>query len=226
MEEPGQIARAFCKELELAARLVASDVSVVLHPGDGVRIEEVYGFASTRSGSDVVVRLPDLAASTQFVVRARLTVDATAPRLQVMSAAATFAEAATDRSRVSVTAPMLEALASESGDEVDRNVNRAVLAEGVNARGIAEARRAMELYDSGRREEAMRALDNTMNDVQVANRDLHYQKLSDSSGVFGNLRALFASSANALGGTEATEQGRRAKRKALGNFNENSVNRE
>jgi len=226
MENPAEIARGFAKELELSAKLVAADVKVILHPRDGVRVEEVYGSLFERVGSDVVVRLPDLASTTQFFVRARLSVDADGDSLvPVVDTSATFAEVATDRTRVATRGNTLQASVTRVAQEVDTMANKEVLAEGINARGIEDAKRAMELMRAGNKEEALRRLDLAMGNVQVANRELHHAKLTDSWATFGNLRALFAASSNALGGEE-TYEGRLAQRKAIRNFGSNNTGKE
>jgi hypothetical protein len=184
----------------LAARLVAADVKVVLHPADGVTIEDVYGNLFERVGRDVVVSLPDMASTTHQRVLARLTVSPSAGQFPVLDVVATFADVATDRARASSLAPTLTARATASSEEVARLEDKEVLTYGINGRGIADARRAIELNDQGRREEALRMLERAHTTVAVANKDLNSRELTGSIGTFSNLRALFSSSANALGG--------------------------
>ncbi|MGC4113720.1 MAG: VWA domain-containing protein [Myxococcales bacterium] len=225
LDEPTAIATAFVKELTLAAKLVAADVKIVLHPADGVTIEDVYGNLFERVGSDVVVSLPDLASTTHQRVLARLTVRPSAGQFPVVDAVATFAEIATDRARAMSLAPTLTAHATTSSEEVTRLEDKEVLTYGINGRGIADARRAIELNDQGRREEALRMLESAHATVSVANKDLNSRELSGSINVFGNLRALFSSSANALGGG-GDETVRHASRKAIQNFGSNNVGEE
>ncbi|HEY3452697.1 MAG TPA: VWA domain-containing protein [Myxococcales bacterium] len=225
LDEPAAIAAAFVKELTLAAKLVAADVKVVLHPADGVTIEDVYGNLFERVGRDVVVSLPDLASTTHQRVLARLTVSPGAGQFPVLETIATFADVATDRARAMSLAPALTAHATASPEEVARLEDKEVLTYGINGRGIADARRAIELNDLGRREEALRLLESAHDTVAVANKDLNARELSGSINVFGNLRALFASSANALGGG-GDESVRHASRKAIQNFGSNNVGEE
>lgn len=225
LDDPAAIATAFVKELTLAARLVAADVKVVLHPADGVTVEDVYGNLFERVGRDVVVSLPDLASTTHQRVLARLTVNPSAGQFPVLDAVATFADVATDRARARSLAPTLTARATTSAEEVARLEDKEVLTYGINGRGIADARRAIELNDQGRREEALRMLESAHATVAVANQDLNSRELSGSIGVFTNLRSLFASSANALGGGgDATV--RHAARKAIQNFGSNNTGEE
>jgi Ca-activated chloride channel family protein len=222
LEDPTEIAQAFAKELRIAATLVAADVRVVLHPADGVRIEDIYGQPFDRVGRDVVVHLTSLASTTRVRVLSRLSVDAFAAEFPVVEVAATYAEVSSDKSRVVTRAPVLTARTTTSAVEANQLANREVLTYAINGRGIADASRAMELYEQGKRAEALAALDTAANTVEVGNKDLKSKELKESYGVFGNLRSLFSASANALGSSE-DQEARRAVRKDLANFASNNL---
>jgi Ca-activated chloride channel family protein len=226
LENPTEMAAAFTKELQLAARLVASDVRVVLHPAEGATIEDVYGNVYDRVGRDVVVHLPDLASTTQLRVLARLRVDASTPTVPVIDTLVTYADVSSDRARVVTRTPQLMVNTTSSVDEVARMANREVLTFAITGKGIADARRAIELYDQGRREEALASLDRANSIVSSANTNLKSKELGESIFLFGNLRSLFATSANALGGDEASVNVRVAQRKAIRNFGSNNMGAE
>jgi len=226
LDNADEIATAFMQELRIAATLVAADVKIILHPADNVKIEEVYGLLYERSGRDVVVRIPDLASTTQVRVLARLSVDARAGQVPVVEAVATYVEVASDRPRVASRSPQLTAQGSQDQGEVTRQMDRQVLGYALNGKSIADARRAMDLYNAGKREEALAAIDRAQNTVQVANRDLNSKALSDSSNIMGNLRSLFSSNANALGGEPARAASVRVQRKAIANFGSNTMSAE
>lgn len=227
LENAPEIAAAFAKELKLAATLVASDVRIVLHPADGVQIEDVYGSLFERVGNDVVVRITDLASTTEIRVLARLTVQASSPTLNVLEIAATYADVATDRARGVTRVPMLTARTTSSSSEVAAAENRDVLTYAINGRGIADARRAIELFDQGKRDEALKSLDVANATVATANTRLNAPELAGSISIFGNLRSLFASSANALGGEQYQDANlRTVKRKRIANFGTNTMGNE
>ena len=218
LDNPEEIAVAFAKELRLATRLVASDVEFVLKPGDGTTIEEVYGLVSERRGGDVVVHLPDIALTTQVRVVARLRVDARSGNTPALESAATFTDVGADHVRATVSAPALAVRLAATAGEAVAAVDREVLAQGLNARSIVEARRAMELFEAGKRAEALKALDSTMNAVASANTDLKSKSLLDSLNVFGSLRREYADPSMAAG----SERSMMVKRKNIANFGTNT----
>ncbi|MBI5548344.1 MAG: VWA domain-containing protein [Deltaproteobacteria bacterium] len=223
LENPQELAAAFTKELDLAATMVAGDVKVVLRPADGTHIEDVYGHLYERVGRDVVVSIPDLATTTQIRVLARLSVQAVGGNVPVVESAVSFAEIVADRGgRVAVRGPALAARITSSAEEVGRLADTDVLTHAINGRGIVEARRAIELYDQGRREEALASLDRATDTVSAARVGFQAKALSDSGGIFGNLRVLFAASSNALGGEEGVNV-RRTQRKAIRDFGSNNL---
>jgi Ca-activated chloride channel family protein len=216
LDDPAQIAAAFMKELRLAARLVASNVDVVLKPGDGTTIEEVYGLVSKRVGDEVVVHLPDIGPTTQARVVARLRVDArtTQPVLQWV---ATFTDVVADHGRSKLTPEALSVRLAASPQEAASAIDSEVLAQGLNSRGIADARRAMDLYNTGHRQEAVKALDSTMGAVASANTNLKSKSLAESLDIFGSLRGVFANPSNTADSPDVVT----ARRKSISNFGTN-----
>jgi len=97
-----------------------------------------------------------------------------------------------------------------------------VLTYAVNGRSIAEARRAMDLYNQGKQAEALASIETATRQAQEANSRLNAKEIVGSVNVFGNLRALFSASANALGGEDSV----RVQRKAIKSFGSNQMSAE
>lgn len=69
VEDTQNLSAMFAKELGGLAATVASDVRLVVQSGDGVMIEEAYGYQLTRNGDSVVIPIADLrAGETRKVV--------------------------------------------------------------------------------------------------------------------------------------------------------------
>ncbi|HEU4735334.1 MAG TPA: hypothetical protein VFT22_45900, partial [Kofleriaceae bacterium] len=64
----------FARELGNLGQTVASEVRLVATPGPGVRIDEAYGYPTTRSGDAVIVPVADLRAGEIRKVVFRVTV--------------------------------------------------------------------------------------------------------------------------------------------------------
>ena len=137
-----------------------------------------------------------------------------------MEAVATYAEVASDKPRVATRAQTLTARLATSPQEESRLANHEVLTFAMNGKGIADARRAMELYQQGKRDEAVAALDRASYTVKTANADLNAPELHESFSIFGNIRTLFAASANSLGGEDPDVK--RVIRRNIANFGTNT----
>ncbi len=69
VEDTQNLSAMFAKELGGLAETVASDVRLAVQPGDGVMIEEAYGYQLTHDGDSVVIPIADLrAGETRKVV--------------------------------------------------------------------------------------------------------------------------------------------------------------
>ena len=77
VEDTANLSAMFAKELGGLAETVASDVRLVVDGGDGVTIEEAYGYQLSRAGNSVIIPIADLRAgeTRKVVLRARVAAD-------------------------------------------------------------------------------------------------------------------------------------------------------
>lgn len=74
VEDTQNLSAMFAKELGGLAATVASDVRLVVDGGDGVTVEEAYGYQLTRTGDSVIIPIADLRAgeTRKVVLRVRV----------------------------------------------------------------------------------------------------------------------------------------------------------
>lgn len=83
VEDTANLTAMFQRELGGLSETVASDVQLVLQDGQGVRIEEAYGYPMTRTGSSVIIPIADLRAgeTRKVVLRVHVAAATTGPRI-------------------------------------------------------------------------------------------------------------------------------------------------
>jgi Ca-activated chloride channel family protein len=220
LRDAGQLAQVFAEELRRAAAAVARGVSLVIKPADGVRVAEVYGFTHYADAAGVVsVQLPDLHAGASWQLICRLAMPAAQGSSQpVAEARLVYTDLQHGSSpRVAAAGP-LAAEVTPQAERVRDAENQSVMVEVVRMEGALAAQRASLELEQGRNQEAARILAQAQQATDRANQRYQSPKLFSFSG---NLRALFASSANALGGEERNDLAKR-QHKMLRDFSENS----
>lgn len=169
-----RLAEVFGRELDQASSTVARNVELTLEVPEGVTVVNVFGH-NVAAGSRVV-RLPlyDLSGGQTARVLARLSARAPSGNGQIPMVKATlrYTDVKAKVARSAESSTVAELVADRPA--MDARVDRDVMVAGVRAMGAMMVTQAAQAYESGRVEEA--------------------------SGMFDNVRRLFGSSADALGG--------------------------
>lgn len=169
-----RLAEVFGRELDQATSTVARQVELTLEVPEGVTVVDVFGH-NVAAGSRVV-RLPlyDLAGGQSARVLARLSVRAPSGTGQIpmVKASLRYTDVKTKEARSAEVATVAELVADKAA--MDARLDKDVAVAGMRALGAMMVTQAAQAYQSGREHEA--------------------------AGMFDNVRRLFGSSADALGG--------------------------
>ncbi len=166
VEDTRHLDAMFARELGGLAETVAADVRLVITENPGVRIEEAYGYPTTREGNQVIVPVADLRGGDTRKVVLRIHVDAPA------TGAFDVARVQLGWRRVADAAHRQ----AETGVHVDitddrRQVERTVDVTTIDAVEQVHTARAFEeasaAYDTQGAEAAQQIIDRRMNEVRA-----------------------------------------------------------
>lgn len=174
IDDGERLAEVFGRELDQASSTVARNVEVTLEVPEGVSVVNVFGH-SVAAGSRVV-RLPlyDLSGGQSARLLARLSarVPSGNGQIPVVKVSLRYTDVKTKEGRSAEASTIAELVADNAAR--DARLDKDVAAAGIRALGAMMVTQAAQAYQSGRVEEA--------------------------EGMFDNVRGLFGSSADALGG--------------------------
>jgi len=166
VEDTRNLGAMFARELGGLAETVAADVQLVLDAGPGVEILEVYGYPSTRAGSQVVVPVADLRAgeTRKVVVRASVGPQHVGPAV-VATARLGWRRVADGAQRTaSATA---EATVVEDETAVIRSVDRSVVESVEQALAGRALEQASEAYERQGAEAAQQVIERRLDDARA-----------------------------------------------------------
>lgn len=168
------LASVFTRELNQATSTVARNVRVRLEFPMGVEVQDVFGVTVSPGSRSVEVPLYDLAGgqSARVLARVRVNAPTATELLPIVTAHLSYEDLNTGARRE----PRATALARSTDDasKVTAALDKEVAANGIQALGSLTIAKAAVAYQEGRTQEA--------------------------EGLFNNVRSLFGSSADALGG--------------------------
>ncbi len=165
VEDTANLSAMFAKELGGLAETVASDARLVVRGGEGVSIEEVYGYQFSRAGDSVTIPIADLRAgeTRKVVLRVRVATSALATSKVITEVHMDWRRVANGAHRSAKTAAFAEVV--DDARVVAASVNaRAAQAveEALSARALEEA---AVIYETGGYQAAKQVLDVRMEQV-------------------------------------------------------------
>ncbi len=154
LEDAGQLATLFQKDLQQATTSVAREVTLTFALPPGTSLGEVMGYRAHQSGNVVSVSLPDFSAGQleRVVVRLNVTegtVGRTVPVVDVKLAYTDLIRNVGVRNDVS-----LSAVVTDRNEEVLARQDKEATVYAVRARSAANMQKAAEALRSGRKDEA------------------------------------------------------------------------
>jgi Ca-activated chloride channel family protein len=154
LEDAGQLATLFQKDLQQATTAVARDVTLSFTLPPGTSLGEVLGYRASQSGNTVRVSLPDFSAGQleRLVVRLNVTGEAVGTTVRVADLQLTY----TDLIRnVGVqNAVSLSSVVTDRREEVLARQDKDATVYAARARSAANMKAAAEALSAGRKEEA------------------------------------------------------------------------
>jgi len=154
LEDAGQLATLFQKDLQQASTSVARDVTLTFTLPPGTSLGAVLGYRASQSGNVVSVSLPDFSAGQleRVVVRLNVTDDTVGRTVRVMDLKLAY----TDLIRnVGVqNATTLSAVVTDRREEVLARQDKWATVYAARARSAANMQKAAEALRSGRKDEA------------------------------------------------------------------------
>jgi len=158
LRETAQLATLFQKDLRQASTTIARGVELSFDLPEGMQVAEVLGYRFTQAGQSVRVALSDFSAGQVERVVARVMV--TAPGAGKSFAVAGLRLAYQDLLKNAPVAQSasLTATVTESVEEVTQKQDREATILGVRAQSAQNHFKAAQLLQEGRRDEALRTL--------------------------------------------------------------------
>ncbi|MFP2931067.1 vWA domain-containing protein [Pyxidicoccus sp. 3LG] len=154
LEDAGQLATLFQKDLQQAATSVARDVTLTFTLPPGTSLGEVLGYRASQSGNTVRVALPDFSAGQleRVVVRLNVTDHTVGRTVRVTDLRLAY----TDLIRnVGVeNAAALTAVVTDRNEEVLARQDKEATVYAARARGAVNMQKAAEALREGRKDEA------------------------------------------------------------------------
>ncbi|NTX04197.1 VWA domain-containing protein [Myxococcus sp. CA040A] len=154
LEDAGQLAALFQKDLQQASTTVARDVTLTFTLPSGTVLGEVLGYNARQSGNQVMVSLPNFSAGQleRVVVRLSTTGDAVGQTVRVTDLTLNY----TDLIRnVGVeNGAALSAVVTDRQEEVVARQDKDATVYAVRARSAQNLQKAAEALREGRRDEA------------------------------------------------------------------------
>lgn len=221
LDEPEKLAAVFAEELRQAVATVARDVSLFVKLAPGVRVAEVYGFAHRVAADGLVsVPIPDLHSQAGWQVIMKLEGgSARGATMPLAEARLVYTDLVRDRANQVAAAEPLVATVTSSPEQVREQENATVMVEVVRMEGALAAQRASEMLEQGRNQDAARVLAQAQQATDQANKRYNSGVLSRFSG---NLRSLFAASANTLAGSAGSAHLAKRQHRMLRSFGNTS----
>ncbi|MFY2557675.1 vWA domain-containing protein [Corallococcus terminator] len=154
LEDAGQLAALFQKDLQQASTTVARDVTLTFTLPTGTVLGEVLGYNANQSGNQVMVALPNFSAGQleRVVVRLSTTGDSVGQTVRVTDLKLNY----TDLIRnVGVeNGAALSAVVTDRQEEIVAKQDKDATVYAVRARSAQNLKKAAEALSDGRREEA------------------------------------------------------------------------
>jgi Ca-activated chloride channel family protein len=154
LEDAGQLATLFQKDLQQAATSVARNVELSFQLPEGVTLGEVLGYRASQAGRTVRVPLPDFSAGQVERVVARLTVVGTRPGSTVDVSGMKLAYSDLLKGAAVESAASLSALVTEQREEMLARQDKDATVYATRALSAKNLKLAAEALREGRREEA------------------------------------------------------------------------
>jgi Ca-activated chloride channel family protein len=154
MEDAGQLASIFQKDLQQATTQVARNVELSFELPDGVQLGEVLGYRAHQAGRTVRVPMPDFSAAQTERVVARLTVSGSAVGQAVSVTGLKLAYTDLLKNAGVESAASLSAMVTDRHEEVVARQDKDATVYAVRARSAANLQKAAEALKGGRKEEA------------------------------------------------------------------------
>jgi Ca-activated chloride channel family protein len=154
LEDAGQLATLFQKDLQQAATTVARDVTLTFTLPPGTSLGEVLGYRASQSGNVVSVTLPDFSAGQleRVVVRLNVTDDTVGRTVRVTDLKLKYTDLIRD---VGVeNAAALSAVVTDRREEVLARQDKEATVYAARARSAVNMQKAAEALRDGRKEEA------------------------------------------------------------------------
>jgi Ca-activated chloride channel homolog len=166
VEDTAELARQFATELAGLAETVASDTRLVIDPGQGVHVTEVYGYPFAREGHRVIVPIADLRAGELRKVVIRTAVTRTTPgHIEIASFALHYRRIA-DGAVLSGHAALAATLTTDAG-AVAAGSDRAAINAVEQARTASVLEEATRTYEHQGQAAAERVLRRHLSDVRA-----------------------------------------------------------
>ncbi|MGQ0793723.1 MAG: vWA domain-containing protein [Deltaproteobacteria bacterium] len=169
IESPSQIAGIFEREFNQILATVAKDAVITLAPSLGVRILDVYGYASERENGKARINLGDMFAGQERNVLVRLA----APldklgRREFLRASLRFADVLGKRKPAQIE-NRLEVEVTGDKSKVVLGENKEVVARGISAAAAYELQGATVEYEKGNRASALAGIKKALDKVIEVN---------------------------------------------------------
>ncbi|AWV89698.1 vWA domain-containing protein [Bradymonas sediminis] len=182
VDAPSSAVAIFERELDSLAKTVAKNTAVLLSFGDGVILEDVYGFAHQNVGSKVAISLAEFQSGENKNILLKLRVDPSKGGVfPLMNATLSYKDM--QQSDLNTQIVALESVRTEDVELAKSKVNVEVIGR-VQQIEVAESLKdAMTAYEAGRDEEAKEVLRKSQRRVQAASDK--YQFKSEAVGRAG-----------------------------------------
>jgi Ca-activated chloride channel family protein len=159
-EAPGDLERAFAREFGDVLSVVAQDVDIVIECADGVRPLRVLGRDARIVGTRVVTSMNQLYGDQEKYVFVEVELPNTAassrPEFAVATARVNYNDTLTRQAAMGDARAVVQL--TSSPETVEQRTNAPVMALVVEQIAVNENKRALELRDAGKLEEARRVL--------------------------------------------------------------------
>ncbi|QSQ16685.1 vWA domain-containing protein [Myxococcus landrumensis] len=154
LEDAGQLAALFQKDLQQASTSVARGVSLTFTLPPGTSLGEVLGYNARQSGNQVTVALPDFSAGQleRVVVRLVTTGESVGQTVRVLDLKLVYTDLIRNVGTENNAA--LSAVVTDRAEEVLARQDKDATLYSVRARSAANLKKAAEAMSEGRREEA------------------------------------------------------------------------
>ena len=158
VEHSNDLVRIFDREFDAVSAVVAQEIEVRIRCSDAVRPLRVLGRDAQISGQTVVTSMNQLYSGQERYVMLEVEVSPQRAGHRLAIADVDVAYRNLDTAAQAALKGRAEASITTSEAEVEARLNREVMSEAVLQRGVADSRRAVELRDEGRADEAQQVL--------------------------------------------------------------------